>query len=119
VKRIEAIIRPFRVEEVKSALAQVGIEGMTVLAVKGCGRQKGHAKLYKETEYRNDFLPKLMVAIVLEDCEVETAIIAIGNAARTGKTGDGMIFISTIDDVVRIRSGKRGEHAFEDAKVQI
>jgi nitrogen regulatory protein P-II 1 len=106
VKKIEAIIKPFRLEEVRCALAQLGHEGLTVVEVKGRGRQKGHTEFYKTTEYTNGFLSKLVIVVVLADSEVEAAVNAIASAARTGKSGDGTIFISTIDEVVRIRTGK-------------
>jgi nitrogen regulatory protein P-II 1 len=109
MKRIEAIIKPFRLEDVKNALAKLGVEAMTVTEAKGCGRQKGHSEYYHGTEYTTDFLPKLKIDIVLADSELDAAVNAIVNAARTGKIGDGKIFISTLDQVVRIRTGEKGE----------
>jgi nitrogen regulatory protein P-II 1 len=111
MKKIEAIIKPFRLEDVKSALAKLGVEGMTVLEAKGFGRQKGHTELYRGSEYTADFLPKLKLEIVLPDSEVEGAVKAIVHAAKTGKIGDGKIFVSTIDEVVRIRTEEKGDHA--------
>jgi nitrogen regulatory protein P-II 1 len=111
VKKIEAIIKPFKLEEVKEALTKVGIEGMTVSEVKGFGRQRGHSELYRGAEYVVDFLPKVKVGILLADEKVEVAAEAITNAASTGKIGDGKIFILPADDVVRIRTGERGESA--------
>jgi nitrogen regulatory protein P-II 1 len=111
VKKIEAIIKPFRLEDVKSALHKLGIEGMTVSEVKGFGRQKGHTELYRGSEYTADFLPKLKLDIVLADAAVDAAVKAIVLAAKTGKIGDGKIFISPIDEVVRIRTEEKGENA--------
>jgi nitrogen regulatory protein P-II 1 len=111
MKKIEAVIKPFRLEEVKDALAKLGIEGMTVLEGKGFGRQKGHTELYRGSEYTTSFLPKLKLEIVLADSAVDAAVKAIVHAAKTGKIGDGKIFISTIDDVVRIRTEERGDSA--------
>jgi nitrogen regulatory protein PII len=111
MKKIEAIIKPFRLEEVKDALAALGVEGMTVLEAKGFSRQKGHTEAYRGSKYRADSLPKLKIEIVLPDSEVHAAVEAIVQAAKTGKIGDGKVFISTIDDVVRIRTDERGERA--------
>ncbi|MGD1083959.1 MAG: P-II family nitrogen regulator [Verrucomicrobiota bacterium] len=111
MKKIEAIIKPFRLEDVKSALHKLGIEGMTVSEVKGFGRQKGHTELYRGSEYTADFLPKLKLDIVLADAAVDAAVKAIVLAAKTGKIGDGKIFISPIDEVVRIRTEEKGENA--------
>jgi len=111
MKKIEAIIKPFRLEEVKSALHNLGIEGMTVTEVKGFGRQKGHTEIYRGSEYTADFLPKLKLDIVLADFAVDAAVKAIVLAAQTGKIGDGKVFISSIDDVVRIRTDEKGESA--------
>lgn len=111
MKKIEAIIKPFRLEDVKDALAKVGIEGMTVLEAKGFGRQKGHTELYRDSEYTADFLPKLKIEIVLADADAAAAVKAIVVAARTGKIGDGKIFVSTIDEAVRIRTDEKGELA--------
>jgi nitrogen regulatory protein P-II 1 len=111
VKKIEAIIKPFRLEDVKSALAQLGVEGMTMTEVKGCGHQRGHTEIYQGSEYTMDFLPKLKIDLVVADSLVEAAVNAIVNAAKTGKIGDGKVFVSTIDEVVRIRTGEKGGHA--------
>jgi nitrogen regulatory protein P-II 1 len=110
MKKIEAIIKPFRLEDVKSALAQLGIEGMTLTEVKGCGQQKGHTEIYQGSEYTMEFLPKLKIDLVVTNAQLDAAVNAIVNAAKTGKIGDGKIFISSIDDVVRIRTSERGEH---------
>ncbi|HTA29423.1 MAG TPA: P-II family nitrogen regulator [Candidatus Cybelea sp.] len=109
MKKIEAIIKPFRLEDVKAALAALGIEGMTITEVKGCGHQRGHSEFYHGTEYTRQFLPKLKIEIVVADIQVEAAVDAIVHAAKTGKIGDGKVFISTIDDVVRIRTGEKGQ----------
>jgi nitrogen regulatory protein P-II 1 len=109
MKKIEAIIKPFKLEDVKSALAQIGVEGMTLTEAKGCGHQRGHTEIYKGSEYTMEFLPKLKIDLVVADALVEAAVSAIVNAAYTGKIGDGKIFISTIDEVVRIRTGEKGE----------
>jgi nitrogen regulatory protein P-II 1 len=109
MKKIEAIIKPFRLDEVRVALAQLGIDGMTMTEVKGCGRQKGHTEIYQGSEYTIDFLPKLRIDLVVTDSQAEAAVNAIVHAAKTGKIGDGKIFISTIDEVVRIRTGEKGE----------
>ena len=111
MKKIEAIIKPFKLEEVKDALAGVGIEGMTVSEVKGFGRQKGHTEIYRGTEYTVDFLPKIKIEIVLADSVVQGAVDAIVKAARTGKIGDGKVFVSPVEDVIRIRTEERGERA--------
>src|ERR1700674_3421433 len=103
MKKIEAIIKPFKLDEVKEALADVGVLGLTVTEVKGFGRQKGHTELYRGAEYVVDFLPKVKVEVIISDTLVERAIEAVVKAARTGKIGDGKIFVSTIDEVVRIR----------------
>jgi nitrogen regulatory protein PII len=110
MKKIEAIIKPFRLEDVKSALARLGVEGMTLTEVKGCGHQKGHTEIYQGSEYTMEFLPKLKIDLVIPDALVDAAVNAIANAAKTGKIGDGKIFISTIDEVVRIRTSERGDH---------
>ncbi|MHC1729684.1 MAG: P-II family nitrogen regulator [Syntrophobacteraceae bacterium] len=109
--KIEAIIKPFKLNEVQEALLAIGIQGMTVLEVKGFGRQKGHVELYRGAEYRVDFVPKLMVIIVVQDGQAEAAVEAIGKAANTGKIGDGKVFISTVDDVMRIRTKEVGAEA--------
>ncbi|MGD1083950.1 MAG: P-II family nitrogen regulator [Verrucomicrobiota bacterium] len=111
MKKIEAIIKPFRLEDVKSALHKLGIDGMTVVEVKGFGRQKGHTELYRGSEYTVDFLPKLKIELVLPDSAVDAAVNAIVESARTGKIGDGKVFIHTIDDAVRIRTHEKGDLA--------
>jgi nitrogen regulatory protein PII len=111
MKRIEAVIKPFKLEEVKDALRDVGIEGMTVSEVKGFGRQKGHTEIYRGSEYTVDFLPKLKLELVVSDSRLADATGAIIQAARTGKIGDGKIFISTVEDAIRIRTEERGEAA--------
>jgi nitrogen regulatory protein P-II 1 len=111
MKKIEAIIKPFKLDEVKDALHEVGIKGITVTEAKGFGRQKGHTELYRGAEYVVDFLPKVKVEVVLEDSLVERAVEAIQQAAHTGRIGDGKIFITTIDEVIRIRTGERGADA--------
>lgn len=111
MKKIEAIVKPFKLEEIKDALAGLGIEGMTVTEVKGFGRQKGHTEIYRGSEYTVDFLPKLKLEIVLGDSEVESAVEAIIKAAKTGKIGDGKVFVSAVDEAVRIRTEEKGEHA--------
>ena len=111
VKKIDAIIKPFKLEEVKDALAVVGIEGMTITEVKGFGRQKGHTEIYRGSEYTVDFLPKVRVEIVLPDDRVEGAINAIVTSARTGKIGDGKVFVSNVEEAVRIRTDEKGELA--------
>jgi nitrogen regulatory protein P-II 1 len=111
MKKIEAVIKPFKLDEVKEALHEVGLQGITVVEAKGFGRQKGHTELYRGAEYVVDFLPKVKIEVVCEDAVVERAVEAIINAARTGRIGDGKIFISTIEEVIRIRTGERGEDA--------
>ena len=111
MKKIEAIIKPFKLDEVKDALQEIGIKGLTVTEAKGFGRQKGHTELYRGAEYVVDFLPKVKIEIVLEEALVERAIEAIQRAAQTGRIGDGKIFVSTIDEVIRIRTGERGADA--------
>jgi nitrogen regulatory protein P-II 1 len=111
MKKIEAIIKPFKLDEVKSALGEVGVQGMTVIEVKGFGRQKGHTETYRGSEYTLDFLPKVKIEVVLEDAQLNAAMEAIIKAARTGKIGDGKLFISTLDEVVRIRTAEKGAHA--------
>jgi nitrogen regulatory protein P-II 1 len=111
MKKIEAIIKPFKLDEVKEALQEAGIQGITVLEAKGFGRQKGHTELYRGAEYVVDFLPKVKIEVVCDDSVAERAVEAIVNAARTGRIGDGKIFVSTIEEVVRIRTGERGEDA--------
>ena len=111
MKKIEAIIKPFKLEEVKDALSGVGIEGMTVSEVKGFGRQKGHTEIYRGNEYTVDFLPKIKIEIVLADNLVASAIDAIVKAAKTGKIGDGKVFVSPVEDAIRIRTEEKGERA--------
>jgi nitrogen regulatory protein P-II 1 len=111
MKKIEAIIKPFKLEDVKEALAVVGVEGMTVTEVKGFGRQKGHTEIYRGSEYTVDFLPKLKLEIVLPDSTVEAAVNAILKTAKTGKIGDGKIFVLPINEAVRIRTEERGDQA--------
>ena len=111
MKKIEAIIKPFKLEDVKEALSGVGVEGMTVSEVKGFGRQKGHTEIYRGSEYTVDFLPKLKLEIVLSDGTVDAAVNAILKAAKTGKIGDGKIFILPVEQAVRIRTDERGEQA--------
>ena len=111
MKKIEAIIKPFKLEEVKDALAEIGIEGMTVSEVKGFGRQKGHTEIYRGSEYIVDFLPKIKLEVVLTDAQLEPAVAAIVKAAKTGKIGDGKIFVSTVEEAVRIRTEETGEKA--------
>jgi nitrogen regulatory protein P-II 1 len=109
MKKIEAIIKPFRLEEVKEALAHLGVEGMTLTEVKGHGHQRGHTEIYHGSEYTTEFLPKLKIDLVVPDSQVEAAVLAIVNAAKTGKIGDGKVFVSNVDEVIRIRTGEKGE----------
>lgn len=111
VKKIEAIIKPFKLDEVKEALQEVGLQGMTVVEAKGFGRQKGHTELYRGAEYVVDFLPKLKIELVVSDDQVEGALEAIQTAAKTGKIGDGKIFVSTVEQAIRIRTGESGDAA--------
>jgi nitrogen regulatory protein PII len=111
MKKIEAIIKPFKLEEVKDALGEIGIEGMTVSEVKGFGRQKGHTEIYRGSEYTVDFLPKIKVELVVADNQVEGAVGAIVKSAKTGKIGDGKVFVSTVEQAVRIRTDEKGETA--------
>jgi nitrogen regulatory protein PII len=111
MKKVEAIIKPFKLEEVKDALGEVGIEGMTVSEVKGFGRQKGHTEIYRGSEYTVDFLPKIKIEMVLPDNRVEAATAAIIKSAKTGKIGDGKIFVSPVDEAIRIRTEEKGEQA--------
>ena len=111
MKKVEAIIKPFKLEEVKDALGDVGIEGMTVSEVKGFGRQKGHTEIYRGSEYTVDFLPKIKIEMVLPDGSVEAAVNAIIKSAKTGKIGDGKIFVSPVDQAVRIRTEEKGDAA--------
>ena len=111
MKKIEAIIKPFKLEEVKDALSEIGIEGMTVTEVKGFGRQKGHTEIYRGSEYTVDFLPKIKLELVLTEERVQPAIAAIVKTARTGKIGDGKVFVSDVEEAIRIRTDEKGEHA--------
>ena len=111
MKKIEAIIKPFKLDEVKEALQEVGLQGITVTEAKGFGRQKGHTELYRGAEYVVDFLPKVKVEVVISEDQVEMAVEAIQKAAQTGRIGDGKIFISNVDDAIRIRTGERGTEA--------
>ena len=111
MKKVEAIIKPFKLEEVKDALGEIGIQGMTVTEAKGFGRQKGHTEIYRGAEYTVDFLPKLKIELVISDQQVEPAVSAIIKAAKTGKIGDGKIFVSNIEEAVRIRTEEKGEQA--------
>jgi nitrogen regulatory protein PII len=111
MKKIEAIIKPFKLEEVKDSLAEIGIEGMTITEVKGFGRQKGHTEIYRGSEYTVDFLPKIKLEIVIPDGKLDAAVTAIIRAAKTGKIGDGKVFVSKIEDAVRIRTEEKGEQA--------
>ena len=109
MKKIEAYIKPFKLDEVKEALMEAGVGGMSVTEVKGFGRQRGHKELYRGSEYKVDFLPKILVAVVVGDSDVERVVNTIVAAARTGQIGDGKIFISSVEDAVRVRTGESGE----------
>ena len=111
MKKIEAIIKPFKLDEVKEALQEIGIQGLSVIEVKGFGRQKGHTELYRGAEYVVDFLPKVKIEVALDDDQVESAIAAIIDVAKTDKIGDGKIFVSTIEQAIRIRTGESGSEA--------
>ena len=111
MKKIEAVVKPFKLEDVKAALGALGIQGMTVAEVKGFGRQKGHTEIYRGSEYVVDFLPKVKIEVVLADEQVTPAVEAIVKAAKTGKIGDGKVFVSSIQNAVRIRTGETGEQA--------
>jgi nitrogen regulatory protein P-II 1 len=111
MKKIEAIIKPFKLEEVKDGLSEVGIEGMTISEVKGFGRQKGHTEIYRGSEYTVDFLPKIKLELVVTDERVDAAVAAIIKAAKTGKIGDGKVFVSAVDEAVRIRTEEKGGEA--------
>ncbi|MEX2617727.1 MAG: P-II family nitrogen regulator [Alphaproteobacteria bacterium] len=111
MKKIEAIIKPFKLDEVKEALQEVGIQGITVTEAKGFGRQKGHTELYRGAEYVVDFLPKVKIEVVIDDALAERAVEAIQTAAKTGRIGDGKIFVSTVEEAIRIRTGERGTDA--------
>ena len=111
MKKIEAIIKPFKIDEVKDALTKIGVSGMTVVEVKGFGKQKGHTELYRGAEYVVDFLPKVKIEVIVDDKISKKTIEAIMDAAKTGKTGDGKIFISNLEDAIRIRTGEKGKNA--------
>jgi nitrogen regulatory protein P-II 1 len=111
MKKIEAIIKPFKLEEVKDALIKIGVGGMTVSEVRGFGQQKGETEIYRGTEYVVDFLPKIKIEVVVKDEDAEKVIETIANTARTGRVGDGKIFVIPVEDVIRIRTGERGEKA--------
>ncbi len=111
MKKVEAIIKPFKLEDVKEALSEVGVEGMTVVEVKGFGRQKGHTEIYRGSEYTVDFLPKVKLEVVVDDSRCDTVVDAILKAANTGKIGDGKVFVSEVLEAVRIRTGERGADA--------
>ena len=111
MKKIEAIIKPFKLEDVKEALAEVGVQGMTVVEVKGFGRQKGHTEIYRGSEYTVDFLPKVKLEVVVETDRADTVVGAIVKAANTGKIGDGKVFVSDVSEAIRIRTGERGRDA--------
>lgn len=111
MKKIEAIIRPFRIDDVREALGEIGVKGMTLTEVKGYGRQKGHTELYRGSEYQIDFLPKIKIEVVVADHLADKVVDTISNAAKTGQVGDGKIFIYNIEDAVRVRTGESGEDA--------
>ena len=111
MRKVEAIIKPFKLDEVKEALNEIGVQGMTITEVKGYGRQQGHSELYRGAEYVVDFIPKIKIEVVVPDNIVEKVVEAIVNAARTGRIGDGKVFIIPVEDAVRIRTGERGENA--------
>jgi nitrogen regulatory protein PII len=111
MKKVEAIIKPFKLEDVKEALAEVGVQGMTVVEVKGFGRQKGHTEIYRGSEYTVDFLPKVKIEVVVESERCDAVVDAIVKAANTGKIGDGKVFVSDVSEAIRIRTGERGREA--------
>jgi len=111
MKKVEAIIKPFKLDEVKEALQQAGIQGMTVSEVKGFGRQKGHTELYRGAEYVVDFLPKIKLDVIVDDADVQKVVDAIQIAAKTGRIGDGKIFVTSVEEVIRIRTGETGKSA--------
>jgi nitrogen regulatory protein P-II 1 len=111
MKKVEAIIKPFKLDDVKAALQEIGVQGMTVIEAKGFGRQKGHTEVYRGAEYKIDLIPKIIVEIIMDDALVERAVEAIQHAARTEKIGDGKIFVSTVSEAVRIRTGEKGNNA--------
>jgi len=111
MKRIDAVIKPSKLDDVKASITALGVTGLTVFEVKGFGRQKGHTEMYRGTEYTVDFLPKVLISVILAEDLVEPVVKAIADSARTGKIGDGKIFVTTLDDVIRIRTGERGRDA--------
>ncbi len=111
MKKIEAVIRPFRIDDVREALAEIGVKGMTLTEVKGYGRQKGHTELYRGSEYQIDFLPKIKLEVIVSDAMADKVIDVILKTAKTGQVGDGKIFVSPVDDVIRVRTGESGEDA--------
>ena len=111
MKKVEAVIKPFKLDEVKDALHEIGLQGLTVVEAKGFGRQKGHTELYRGAEYVIDFLPKVKIEVVVPDDQLDRVVEAIEGAARSGRIGDGKIFVTDIQDVIRIRTGERGPHA--------
>jgi len=111
MKKVEAIIKPFKLDEVKEALSGAGVQGITVSEVKGFGRQRGHTELYRGAEYVVDFLPKVKLEIIIKDDQLDQVVEAIGNAAKTGRIGDGKIFVTDVNEVIRIRTGEKGESA--------
>ena len=111
MKKIEAIVKPFKLDEIKEALGEIGLTGMTVTEVKGFGRQKGHTEIYRGSEYTVDFLPKLKLEIVIDDKHLEAAVAAIVKAAKTGKIGDGKVFVTPVEDAIRIRTEEKGNQA--------
>ena len=111
MKKVEAVIKPFKLEEVKEALSNAGVKGLTVSEVKGFGRQKGHKELYRGAEYEIEFLPKVKLEVVVADTELDTVVEAIVSSARTGRLGDGKVFVTSVEEVMRIRTGERGEEA--------
>jgi nitrogen regulatory protein PII len=111
MKKIEAIVKPFKLEEIKDALSEVGVEGMTVTEVKGFGRQKGHTEIYRGSEYTVDFLPKVKIELVIGDAQADQAVSAIVKSARTGKIGDGKVFVYDVSEAIRIRTAEKGEFA--------
>jgi nitrogen regulatory protein PII len=115
MKKIEAIIKPFKLEDVKEALSEIGVEGMTVTEVKGFGRQKGHTEIYRGSEYTVDFLPKVKLEIVVDDAQVNSVVDAIVKTANTGKIGDGKVFVSSVEQAIRIRTGEKGADAINSS----
>ena len=111
MKKIEAIVKPFKLQEVKEALNELGIQGMTVIEVKGFGRQKGHTEIYRGNEYTIDFMPKVKIEMVLPDSQIDAAVEAIIRAGKTGKIGDGKVFVTEVAEAIRIRTGERGDEA--------